>query len=70
MTPARPDTVCQPCWRTWHAAGALAPAVGYCHHTRTAWRIKPSGEVQTIEATRDDVKAMRELLDRPEMSAP
>jgi len=64
MTAEQPAEVCQPCWRTWCAYGALASAVGYCHHNRIAWRIRPSGEVQTTEATADEVKAMRAQLAR------
>jgi len=62
MAPVKPDAVCDFCWRTWHTRGELADAIGYCWHRRTAWRVKPSGEVITVTATVDEVHAMRARL--------
>ncbi len=61
--PARPETVCGNCWRTWHASRVPSP-IGYCWHQGIAWRVKPSGEVTTTAATRDEHAAMCRLVER------
>lgn len=63
VTPAKPETVCRPCWVTWHASRVPSP-IGYCWHQGIAWRVKPSGEVTTTAATRDEHAAMCRLVER------
>ncbi len=61
--PTRPPDACHACWTTW-CASPTAPAIGFCWHRGTAWRIRPSGEVETISATREEVATMRRLVER------
>jgi hypothetical protein len=59
--PTRPPEACRACWVIW-CASPTAPSIGFCWHTRTAWRIRPSGELETVAASRDEVAAMRRLI--------
>ena len=61
--PTRPPEACHACWTTW-CASTTAPAVGYCWHSQIAWRVKPSGEIETIAADRDEYHAMLHMTER------
>lgn len=57
VTPTKPETVCRPCWVTWHASRVPSP-LGYCWHHRIAWRVLLSGRVRTTICTPSEYRTL------------
>jgi hypothetical protein len=56
-----PAGACPNCWRAWLVGPRSA--IGYCWHSKVAWRVKLGGEL-AVEAgvTREEYRAMLEYV--------